>query len=174
MTGGPLGAVRAWPDAINDVNFSALSIAAVTLAMAVVWPSRLRKFLPPTLAALTAGTLLSVLWWSNTPVIGEVPTGLPDVQLPDLSLSALAGAVQPALTIALLGSIDSLLTSLIADSMTRTRHKPNRELVGQGIGNLAAGLIGGLPGAGATMGTVVNIRAGDGHKCRECCGRQSC
>ena len=90
----------------------------------------------------------------------EVPTGLPDVQLPDLSLSALAGAVQPALIIALLGSIDSLLTSLIADSMTRTRHKPNRELVGQGIGNLAAGLIGGLPGAGATMGTVVNIRAG--------------
>ena len=160
VTGGPRGAVRAWPDAINDVNFSALSIAAVTLAVAVVWPSRLRKFLPPTLAALTAGTLLSVLWLSNTPVIGEVPTGLPDVQLPDLSLSALAGAVQPALIIALLGSIDSLLTSLIADSMTRTRHKPNRELVGQGIGNLAAGLIGGLPGAGATMGTVVNIRAG--------------
>ena len=160
VTGGPLGAVRAWPDAINDVNFSALSIAAVTLAVGVVWPSRLRKFLPPTLAALTAGTLLSVLWLSNTPVIGEVPTGLPDVQLPDLSLSALAGAVQPALIIALLGSIDSLLTSLVADSMTRTRHKPNRELVGQGIGNLAAGLIGGLPGAGATMGTVVNIRAG--------------
>ena len=160
VTGGPLGSVRAWPDAINDVNFSALSIAAVTLAVGVVWPSRLRKFLPPTLAALTAGTLLSVLWLSNTPVIGEVPFGLPDVQLPDLSLSALAGAVQPALTIALLGSIDSLLTSLIADSMTRTRHKPNRELVGQGIGNLAAGLIGGLPGAGATMGTVVNIRAG--------------
>ena len=160
VTGGPLGAVRAWPDAINDVNFSAFSIAAVTLAVGVVWPSRLRKFLPPTLAALTAGTLLSVLWLSNTPVIGEVPTGLPDVQLPDLSLSALAGAVQPALTIALLGSIDSLLTSLIADSMTRTRHKPNQELVGQGIGNLAAGLIGGLPGAGATMGTVVNIRAG--------------
>ena len=160
VTGGPLGAVRAWPDAINDVNFSALSIAAVTLAVGVVWPSQLRKFLPPTLAALTAGTLLGVLWLSNTPVIGEVPTGLPDVQLPDLSLSALAGAVQPALTIALLGSIDSLLTSLIADSMTRTRHKPNQELVGQGIGNLAAGLIWGLPGAGATMGTVVNIRAG--------------
>ena len=160
VTGGPLGAVRAWPDAINNVNFSALSIAVVTLAVGVVWPSRLRKFLPSTLAALIVGTLLGVLWLSNTPVIGEVPIGLPDVQLPDLSLSALAGAVQPALTIALLGSIDSLLTSLIADSMTRTRHKPNRELVGQGIGNLAAGLIGGLPGAGATMGTVVNIRAG--------------
>ncbi len=70
------------------------------------------------------------------------------------------GAVQPALILALLGSIDSLLTSLVADSMTRTRHNPNRELVGQGLGNTVAGLIGGLPGAGATMGTVVNLRAG--------------
>ncbi len=93
-------------------------------------------------------------------MIGAVPTGLPNVRLPDLSLNVLAGAVQPALTIALLGSIDSLLTSLVADSMTRTRHSPNRELVGQGLGNVAAGLVGGLPGAGATVGTVVNIRAG--------------
>ncbi len=97
---------------------------------------------------------------SDTPVIGAVPTGLPNVRLPDLSLNVVAGAVQPALTIALLGSIDSLLTSLVADSMTRTRHSPNRELVGQGLGNVAAGLVGGLPGAGATVGTVVNIRAG--------------
>ena len=75
-------------------------------------------------------------------------------------MGALGNAVQPALTIALLGSIDSLLTSLIADSITRTRHDPNRELVGQGIGNTIAGFIWALPGAGATMGTVVNIRAG--------------
>ncbi len=159
-TGGPMEAVRAWPDVISDVNFSALAIGAVTLAVGVLWPSRLRKFLPPTLAALIAGTLLGILWLSNTPVIGDVPTGLPNVQLPDLSANVLVGAVQPALTIALLGSIDSLLTSLIADSMTRTRHNPNRELVGQGIGNVAAGFVWGLPGAGATMGTVVNIRAG--------------
>ena len=77
-----------------------------------------------------------------------------------LSLSLLVRAIEPALILALLGSIDSLLTSLIADAMTRTRHNPNRELVGQGIGNVVAGLIGGLPGAGATLGTVVNIRAG--------------
>ena len=159
-TGGPVGSVRAWPDAISDVNMSALAVAAVTLVVGVVWPSQLRKFLPPTLAALIAGTLLGVLWLSNTPVIGDVPTGLPSLQKPDLAIDVLVRAVQPALTIALLGSIDSLLTSLIADSMTRTRHNPNRELVGQGIGNLAAGLFWGLPGAGATMGTVVNIRAG--------------
>ena len=159
-TGGPMGAIRAWPDVIGDVNFSALAIGAVTLAAGVLWPSQLRKFLPPTLGALIVGTLLGVLWLTNTPVIGDVPTGLPNLQLPDLSANVLLGAVQPALTIALLGSIDSLLTSLIADSMTRTRHNPNRELVGQGIGNVAAGLVLGLPGAGATMGTVVNIRAG--------------
>ena len=103
---------------------------------------------------------MSVLWLSDTPVIGEVPTGLPNLQLPDVSIGALVSAVQPALIIALLGSINSLLTSLVADSMTRTRHNPNRELIGQGIGNMAAGFIGGLPGAGATLGTVVNLRAG--------------
>ena len=159
-TGGPMGSVRAWPEAVMSANLSAFAIAAVTLAVGIAWPARLRRFLPPTLAALIAGTALGVLWLTDTPVIGDVPTGLPDLRLPALSPDALAGAVQPALIIALLGSIDSLLTSLIADSMTRTRHDPNRELVGQGIGNAIAGLIGGLPGAGATLGTVVNIRAG--------------
>ena len=158
--GGPLGAVRSWPGAIQGINFEALAIAGVTLVVGVLWPKQLRKYMPPTLAALIAGTLLGVLWLTNTPVIGEVPTGLPMPRLPDLSVHILTNAVQPALTIALLGSIDSLLTSLIADSLTRTRHSPNRELVGQGIGNMMAGFVGGLPGAGATMGTVVNIRAG--------------
>ena len=159
-TGGPRGAIRALPDAIESVNFHSLVIAAGTLAVGVLWPRQLRKYLPPTLAALIAGTLLGVLWLTGAPVIGDVPTGLPSLQWPDFSLSALDGVVTPALTIALLGSIDSLLTSLIADSITRTRHDPNRELVGQGIGNMMAGFVQGLPGAGATMGTVVNIRAG--------------
>ena len=159
-TGGPLDAIGEWPSLIQHVNFGAVAIATVTLIVGVAWPRRLRKVLPPTLAALVAGTLLGVLWLTNTPVIGEVPTGLPDLHLPDLSGGLLLEAVQPALILALLGSIDSLLTSLIADSMTRTQHDPNRELVGQGIGNMAAGFIGGLPGAGATLGTVVNLRAG--------------
>ena len=72
----------------------------------------------------------------------------------------LVSAIQPALILALLGSVDSLLTSLVADSLTGTRHNADRELIGQGIGNMVAGLIGGVPGAGATMGTVINIRAG--------------
>ena len=159
-TGGAVAAVSGWADALTSINYSALAIAAVTLAVGVLWPGRLSKFVPPTLAALVAGTLLGVLWLTDTPVIGDVPAGLPSPQWPDLALDAIASAVQPALTIALLGSIDSLLTSLIADTMTRTRHNANRELVGQGIGNMAAGFIWGLPGAGATLGTVVNIRAG--------------
>lgn len=160
VEGGPIEAIRGWPDAIGDLNTSALVIAVVTLAVGVGWPAQFRRYLPPTLAALIAGTLVGVLWLGDTPVIGEVPSGLPELRAPDLSPDILARSVQPALILALLGSIDSLLTSLVADSMTRTQHDPNRELVGQGIGNTIAGFIGALPGAGATMGTVVNIRAG--------------
>ena len=159
-TGGPVDAIRAWPDVMGGINLSAFAIAAVTLIVGVFWPRQLKKFLPATLAALIAGTLLGVLWLTDTPVIGDVPMGLPDLQLPNLSLHLLTTGLQPALILALLGSIDSLLTSLVADSMTRTRHNPNRELMGQGIGNMAAGFIGGLPCAGATLGTVVNLRAG--------------
>ncbi|MDE2839171.1 MAG: SulP family inorganic anion transporter, partial [Chloroflexota bacterium] len=159
-TGGPLEAVRAWPNAMNNVNFSALAIAAVTLVVGVLWPQQLRRFFPSTLAALAAGTLLSMLWLSNVPVIGEMPTGLPQIAMPIISAEILVRAIEPALILALLGSIDSLLTSLIADAMTRTRHNPNRELVGQGVGNLVAGLVGGLPGAGATIGTVASVRVG--------------
>ena len=160
--GGPIDAVRSWPDVVGDINYDSLAVAAVSLGVCICWPVRLRAYVPSIMMALVVGTLLSVLWLDNTPVIGDVPTGLPDFGLPELSGDVLARAVQPALTIALLGSIDSLLTSLVADSMTRTSHQPNRELIGQGIGNMMAGVIGGVPGAGATMGTVVNIRAG-GH-----------
>ncbi len=160
VSGGPLNTLKGLPEALQDINFGAVAIAAVTLAVGIFWPGRLRKFLPPTLAALVIGTLMGVLWLTNTPIIGDVPTGLPQIALPSFSPDVLVKAIQPAVTIALLGSIDSLLTSLVADSMTRTRHNANRELMGQGIGNMAAGFLSALPGAGATMGTVVNIRAG--------------
>ena len=162
--GGALVALSTLPEALLNITssgaLSALAIGIVTLAVGVYWPMRLRKYLPPPMAALIIGTLLGVLWLTEAPVIGAVPTGLPTFQLLDLSPNVLLRAVQPALTIALLGSINSLLSSLVADSMTRTRHSPNRELVGQGIGNMAAGFLGGLPGAGIPTGTVANIRAG--------------
>ena len=162
VSGGPVGAIQAWPEGFTNFGIAASIIAVATLFTGVFWPQRFSRYLPPTLAALIVGTLLGVLWLHDAPVIGDVPTGLPSIQWPwqQISGAFFVKAIQPALIIALLGSIDSLLTSLIADSMTRTRHNPNRELVGQGIGNSVAGLFGGLPGAGATLGTVVNLRAG--------------
>ena len=158
--GGVIGAVNALPTVFANINLHALAVAVVTLAVGVIWPRQARKFLPAPLAAMIAGCAIGILWLNDLPIIGDVPTGLPEPQIPTFSLGFILGAIEPALVLALLGSIDSLLTSLIADSLTRTRHNPNRELIGQGIGNMIAGLIGGLPGAGATLGTVVNIRAG--------------
>ena len=160
VKGGPLGAIRAWPDLLSDLHHHSIVIGAVTLIVSIFWPGRLRRFLPATLAALIAGTLLSVAWSSDTPVIGGVPRGFPAITLPPFSLDLLGRAVQPAITLALLGSINTLLTSLMADSMTRTQHDSDRELIGQGLGNVATGFIAGMPSAGITVLTGANIRAG--------------
>ncbi len=101
-----------------------------------------------------------MVWSSDTPIIGDVPQGFPAIGLPPFSLDLLGRAVQPAITLALLGSINTLLTSLMADSMTRTQHDSDRELIGQGIGNVATGFIAGMPSAGITVLTGANIRAG--------------
>ena len=159
-TGGPVDTVRNWPDLIDHFNIGALGIAATTLAVAALWPARLSKYMPYTLVALVVGTLMGVFWLTDAPVIGSVPTTLPSLEMPDLSTGALAGAVQPALVLALISSVDTLLTALAADSITRTRHNPDKELLGQGIGNVVTGFIGGLPGAGATPSTIANIQAG--------------
>ncbi len=158
--GGPMGAASMLPAAVASMNLDAFAIGVVTLATAVLWPRRLARFVPGLLVALVVGTLLGVFWLNGAPVIGEVPIGLPGIQIDVPSAGFLLRSIEPAIILALLGSVDSLLTSLIADSLTGTRHNPNRELVGQGLGNMIAGLFGALPGAGATMGTVTNIRAG--------------
>ncbi len=160
VPGGPLGAIQNWHRIPAEFNLHALIIACLALGVMIFWPQRLRSFIPPPLAALFIGTLLAYFVLTDAPIIGNVPTGLPTLYIPTLSLESLPGIIQPAIILALLGSIDSLLTSLVADSVTRTRHNSNMELIGQGLGNMASGLIGGLPGAGATMRTVVNIRAG--------------
>lgn len=158
--GGPLGTIRALPAAVADANINAFAIALATLLVGVLWPRKWTRFMPGPLVALIVGTLLGVLALRDVPVIGPIPTGLPQLHLALPSVGFLVSAIQPALILALLGSVDSLLTSLVADSMTGTRHNADRELIGQGLGNIVAGLFGGVPGAGATMGTVINIRAG--------------
>ncbi|MCY3628361.1 MAG: SulP family inorganic anion transporter, partial [Gammaproteobacteria bacterium] len=109
---------------------------------------------------MTVGTLIALFFLPDVKTIGSIPSGMPNLYTPEFQWNSIADILSPALMIALLGSIDSLLTSLVADTKTRTRHNPNRELIGQGIGNLAAGIVGGLPGAGATMGTLTNVGAG--------------
>src|SRR5688572_5009715 len=157
---GPLAALAALPAAWSDLVQDALLLGVLALAIGVFWPARLKRYLPPTLAALIIGTVLAVWRFPGAPILGDIPTGLPDPQLPTFELAALPSMVKSALVLALLGSIDSLLTSLICDSMTKTPHRSDRELIGQGIGNAIAGLMGGIPGAGATMRSVINIRTG--------------
>ena len=158
--GGALKSLRSWPDTVANVDASALALGLITLAVCILWPGRLKKFLPPSVAALIIGTLVGVLWLSDAPIIGEVPTGLPDLHTPEIPLGDLGGALPAAVTIALLGSINSLLTARVADSLTRQSHDPNRELMGVGVANVVVALVGGVPGAGATSCTVANVRAG--------------
>ena len=158
--GGLIGIIRVWPEAVARLNLHAIIIGAASLAICVFWPRRLGRYLPGPLLALLAGTAIGVLWLHEAPAIGKLPQGVPALILPELAPEVLISAVQPALTLALIGSVNSLVASLVADTLTRTRHRPNRELVGQGIGNVGAGMLGALPGAGAPSGTTVNIRAG--------------
>ena len=158
--GGLIGIIRSWPEAVLSLNLHAVVVGLVALAICVFWPRRFRRFAPEPLVALVVGTLLAALLLRDAPTIGQLPTGLPTLQLPVLSAGLLVSAIQPALTLALIGSINSLVACLLADTLTRARHRPNQELVGQGIANVAAGLLGALPGAGSASGTTVNIRAG--------------
>ena len=160
VPGGPVSVISAWPELLGSFNTDAVMVAAIALIIGFAWRGFPARYVPGPLVALAAGSVAGLLWFGGAPTIGDIPRGLPAFQIPVISPDFLLRVIQPALILALLGSIDSLLTSLIADSITRTRHKPNKELVGQGIGNMASGFIGGLPGAGATLGTVVSIRAG--------------
>ena len=157
--GGTIPALMEVPGAIMDPNVGALGVGCLTLAIVFLWPAQWGRLVPSPLVALVIGTLVG-LSLDNLPILGAIPTGLPELVIPSFSSGTLLIVLEAALILAILGAIDSLLTSLVADNMTRTRHESNRELIGQGIGNMAAGLFGGIPGAGATMRTVVNIRTG--------------
>jgi len=157
-----LSALTKINDSVNHLNASATIIGIISLAIMVYWPKKLTKIIPAPLFALVVLTTINAIYLTeyNIPTIGEIPSGLPEMIIPTLSTAALYDVIYFAFLLAVLGSIDSLLTSMVADTMTETHHLSDKELIGQGIGNSIAGLFGALPGAGATMRTAINIRAG--------------
>ena len=149
-------------DVIPIINWEAMIIASSTIAIIYLFP-KITKAIPSTLVALISMTIVTTFIGLEVPVIGTIPSSLPELKIgaiASIHASDITLIIELALTLALLGAIDSLLTSVIADNITKTKHHSNRELVGQGIGNIMASCIGGLPGAGATMRTLVNINAG--------------
>jgi SulP family sulfate permease len=158
--GGTLAALAGLPDLFVSSARDAAIVGLITLGLVYLCPVRLNRLVPAPLIALVLGTVLVLFLLPGAPVLGEIPSGFPVPQLPTFSLEAMPSIVQSALVLALLGSIDSLLTSLVADNVTQTYHDSDRELIGQGIGNTIAGAFGAIPGAGATMRTVINVRTG--------------
>lgn len=166
--GGPMGTIRSMHTIPEIINVASVTVALVTIGIIYGLP-RITKAVPSSLVALIVVSLGAFFVLDPDSILrinsrGPIPTGLPQLQLGFVAMfsdfSHMVVIVEYAFTLAALGAIDSLLTSLVADNMTKTRHDSNRELVGQGIGNMASAVIGGLPGAGATMRTVINIKSG--------------
>jgi len=162
---GTIANIHKIPELVNPYS---IGIAVVTIAIIYLLP-RFTKKIPASLVALLAVSIIAFFFIPDNLIMkinskGDIPTGLPEVNFGFLAAltnpKVLIRIVEFSFTLAALGAIDSLLTSVVADNITKTKHNSNRELIGQGIGNMFAGLIGGLPGAGATMRTVININSG--------------
>ncbi len=159
---GVIGALRYVPKALGNINFTDLILGLLTILI-IYGFKRITTAIPSTLAALLIVSVGAVLLLPEYRTIGEIPSGFPILHL-DIFAGIKLGQITPyiftAASLAALGAIDSLLTSIVADNMTKTKHDPKQELIGQGIGNSIAALFGGIPGAGATIRTVVNIQSG--------------
>ncbi|HAS6295920.1 TPA: SulP family inorganic anion transporter [Vibrio vulnificus] len=160
--GGVLGTLSALPETISNMKFSEFFLGLLTLGILFFFPKQYRKYVPAQLVALVVVTLLSVIIFDFDDVrrIGEIPTGLPSLVVPVINGEIFTAMVIDALVLGTLGCIDTLLTAVIGDSLTRKEHDSDKELRGQGFANMISGLFGALPGAGATMGTVTNIQVG--------------
>jgi len=150
--------------ALPGVNFAALALAAGSLILLRLWPRLPFKRIPGPIAVLVAGTVLVAVFHLPVETIGSqfggIPSGLPQLRFPSVSLEMVTEMFQPAITIALLAAIESLLCAVVADGITGDRHNANTELVGQGIANFLTPLFGGIPATGAIARTVANIQAG--------------
>ncbi|MDA8573050.1 SulP family inorganic anion transporter [Flavobacteriaceae bacterium] len=159
---GTIGALKVMSRALRNINWLEFFLALGTIII-IYGFKRITTAVPSTLVALVVMSSGAIALGLEYKPIEKIPDGLPIPQL-ELFSNFKLGSISPyiftALTLSLLGAIDSLLTSVVADNMTKTKHKPNKELVGQGIGNSIAAVFGGIPGAGATIRTVVNINSG--------------
>ena len=147
---------------ISNLNANAFLLGLMTIVIIYIFP-KITRAVPSTLVALFISSFAAYFFKLDVPLIGDIPSGLPSLvvgQIFQIDASYFWTILNFGATLAALGMIDSLLTSVIADNVTKTKHDSNRELFGQGIGNIAAAVIGGLPGAGATMRTIVNINSG--------------
>lgn len=159
---GVIGAIKSLPRALNSINYIELLLALSTIII-IYGFKRITTKIPSTLVALLVVSGVAIGFGIDYRPIEEIPSGFPMFNIgifTKFQIGSISPYVFTAITLAFLGAIDSLLTSVVADNMTKTNHNPNKELIGQGIGNSIAGLFGGLPGAGATIRTVVNINAG--------------
>jgi SulP family sulfate permease len=159
---GTIGALKILPRALKHINLLELLLSLGTIII-IYGFKRITTSIPSTLVALIVVSGLAIVLKLDYVPIEQIPQGLPLPQLEmfrSLSFSSLSPYILTALALALLGAIDSLLTSIVADNMTKTKHNSNKELIGQGVGNSVAAVFGGIPGAGATIRTVVNINAG--------------
>ena len=161
-SGGVIGTLTSLPALIAGIQPMELALALITVAILWFTPAWIKKYCPPQLLALVLGTVLSVTLFQDAGLktIPAFNAELPTLHAPNFSGGQMRLMFVDAAVLGMLGCIDALLTSVVADSLTRTEHDSNKELVGQGLANITSGLFGGLPGAGATMGTVVNIQAG--------------
>ncbi len=152
-------ALTVLPEDLAKPNWHSVSVFIVALAVVFYLPKRLARIVPSPLFALVVCSLLALVL-TDAPVLESIPSALPSLQMPSIDFAFLNEMLISAAILAALGSVDSLLTSLVADNITRSFHHSDRELVGQGVGNLVAGLAGGIPGAGATIRTLANVHAG--------------
>lgn len=159
---GVIGSIRMFSRAFQNINYTDLLIGLLTIFI-IYGFKRITKAVPSTLVALIVVSLGAYFFIGDYRTIGNIPSGFPKFQggmLANIDPFSVTPYIVSAISLAILGSIDSLLTSVVADNMTKTKHHPNQELIGQGIGNSISSFFGGIPGAGATIRTVVNIEAG--------------
>lgn len=164
-SGGVIGVIKDLPNLVVNASLWETALGLLTIAILFLYPKSLKKVMPPQLVALVVGTVVSLTLLRNIDIrtiatIGKITPGLPQLQMPTFNSENLRLIFVNAMVLAMVGSIDCLLTCLVSDSLTRTEHKSNKELIAQGVANLITGLFGGIAGSGATTATVVNIQAG--------------